>query len=282
VLRKDEVHDINVNKHPPTIYDRIVEVDGPNFELDFRQVMRELKEIAELYGYSNPVGFVCVRNLQRQEDVTRTNFDIQVTASLLSQFNRWRKGNLSQPARVIIDEVSYLASAELPAQYAGDAARSKSVMSDFIKESRRNNLSVDMATQRPLEVISDIRDAATNVFFRDLPMSRDKTRSQIDFLVDSLQLAEPEVRGIIAEINNRGLLDKVGKGYWFWYHRPAKRVNVIRPAPPTFCLQDKDMTPMQILRRYEKETGQKVLLGSWDEVKRLGVTESKDELDVNW
>ena len=274
VLRKGErVED--VNNHPPTVFDRVVEVENPQtFEIDFKQVMRELKEAAEPYGYSRPVGIVCVRNMQRGEGSTRTNFDVQVTSSLLSQFNKWRKGNVSLPARVILDEISYIASAELPAQYAGDAARSKSAVSDFIKESRRNNLSMDVATQRPLEVISDIRDAATNVFFRDLPLSRDKARSQIDFLLDGLQLADPAIRDVVASINNHGSL---GTGFWFWYHQPAKRIEVIKPVPPTFCLHDKGKTMRQLLRLYEKETGKNVLRGGWDEVQHLEAAELKQE-----
>ena len=273
VLRKDE-RIWDVDQHPPTVFDRVVEVESPRgFELDFKQVMRELKEVAEPYGHSRPVGIVCVRNLDRFDREANVNIDVQVASNLLSQFDRWRKGNLSLPSRAVIDEISYIASAQL-VLYAGDAARSGATVSDFIKESRRNNLSLDLATQRPLEVMSDIRDAATNVFFRDLPMSKDRTRSQIDFLLDSLQLQDPSVREVVASINNRGLL---GKGFWFWHHQPAKKIEVIKPAPPTFCLQDPDMTPRQLLRLYEKETGQNVLLGGWGEVKRLEAAESRQE-----
>jgi hypothetical protein len=201
------------------------------------------------------------------------NVDVQAASNLLSQFDGWRKGNVTLPARVVIDEISYLAASQL-ILYAGDAARSGATVSDFIKESRRNSLSIDVATQLPLEILPDIRNAATNVFFRDLSMSRDKARSQIDFLLDSLQLADPTVKDVVASINNRGLL---AKGFWFWYHQPAKRIEVIKPAPPTFCLQDPDKTPRQVLKLYEKETGQKVLLDSWAEVKRLEVTEEGGE-----
>ena len=273
VLRKGEkIRD--VDKHPPTVYDRVVEVENPrSFEVDFRQIMRELKDVAEPYGFSRPVGMICVRNMDRFEADANVNVDVQAASNLLSQFDRWRKGSLTLPARVVIDEISYLAASQL-ILYAGDAARSGATVSDFIKESRRNSLSIDVATQLPLEILSDIRNAATNIFFRDLSMSKDKARSQIDFLLDSLQLQDPTVRDVVASINNRGLL---GKGFWFWYHQPAKRIEVVKPAPPTFCLQDPDLTPRQIFKLYEKETGEKVLLGSWAEVKRLEVTEEGGE-----
>jgi len=265
VLRKDEkIRD--VDQHPPTIFDRVVEVENPkNFELDFRQVMRELKEVAEPYGHSRSVGIVCVRNMDRFDMNANVNIDVQVASNLIGQFDRWRKGNVSHPARAVIDEISYLAASQLML-YAGDAARAGATVSDFIKESRRNNLSVDFATQRPLEILPEIRDAATNVFFRDLPMSKDKARSSIDFLLDSLQLADPSIRDVIAGINNRGLL---GMGFWFWYHQPSKKIEVIKPAPPTFLLQDPDLTPRQLIRLYEKETGQKIFLEDWSAVKHL-------------
>jgi len=273
VLRKDEkVWD--VDQHPPTVFDRVVEVENPrSFELDFKQVMRELKEAAEPYGFSKPMGIVCVRNMDRFDSNANVNIDVQVASNLLSQFDRWRKGNLSTPARAVIDEISYIAASQL-VLYAGDAARSGAAMSDFIKESRRNNLSIDVATQLPLEILPEIRNAATNVFFRDLPVSRDKARSPIDFLLDSLQLQDLSVRDVVEGINNRGLL---GKGFWFWYHQPTKRIEVIKPTPPTFCLHDPNKTPRQLLRLYEKETGQKVLLEGWDKVNRLEVTELKQK-----
>jgi hypothetical protein len=48
-------------------------------------------------------------------------------------------------------------------------------------------------------------------------------------------------------------------------------VDVIRPCPPTFCTFDPEAkkSPREILEKYEKESGQTVVLDSWEKVKRL-------------
>jgi hypothetical protein len=130
-----------------------------------------------------------------------------------------------------------------------------------------------MATQMPLEILPNIRNAATNVFFRDLAVSSEKRRSQIDYLLDSLQLEDPTIKTVVRDINNRGLL---GSGYWFWYHQPSRNIEVIKPSPPTFCLQDPDLTPRRVFKLYEKRTGEKTLLDSWEEVKRLKTVKTQE------
>ena len=205
-----------------------------------------------------------MRNLDRFDPKLKVNVDVQVAANMLNEFDRWRKSHLTQPARVVIDEVSYLASAQT-ILYAGDALRAAATISDFIKESRRNRLSLDLCTQTPLELIPNIRDAAINVFWRDLAVSKDKTRSQIDFLLDCLQLEDPSLKDVVRNINNRGLL---GKGYWFWYHKPSRSIGVIKPCPPTFYLIYK-LTPLEAFKLYEKKFGKKILLKNWSQVKRL-------------
>jgi len=270
VLRKEEkIYDLE--KNPPTVFDRILEVENPrSFPVDFDAILDELKTIAQTYHTINkPTGIVNVRNLDRFDADANVNIDVQAASNLLVQFDKWRKGNLSIPARVVIDEVSYLAPSQI-SLYGGDALRSSSTISDFIKESRRNLLSVDLATQMPLEILPDIRNASTNIFFRDLALSRDKSRSQIDFLLDSLQLEDPTIKTVVRDINNRGTL---GMGYWFWYHQPARRLEVVKPSPPLFCLQDPEKTPRELLKLYEKETAEKLLLDSWREVPRLKAPE---------
>lgn len=273
VLRAGEKVD-DLEQHPPTVYDRVVRVENPRgFDLDFGVLAEELEEVAEGQGLKGPAGLINVRNLDRHYIAENVNVDVQVTSNLLTVFDRWRKSHLSVPARVLFDEVSYLAASTI-ALYSGDAFRSGATISDFIKESRRNRLSLEMATQLPLEVVPDIRNAATNVFFRELAMSKDKNRSQIDFLLESLQLADPSVRGVVRELNNRALL---GKGYWFWYNQPSRSIEVVRPCPPTFCLQDPRLTPRKLFKLYERKTGEKVLLESWKQVKVLESKTMKTE-----
>jgi hypothetical protein len=118
----------------------------------------------------------------------------------------------------------------------------------------------------PLEILPNIRNEATNVFFRNLAVSRDKSRSQIDFLLDSLMLEDPEIKEVVRDINNRGLL---GPEYWFWYHQPSYSVEVIKPSPPVFCLHDPDRPAREVFRLYEKKTGVRLMLDDWSEVPRL-------------
>ena len=132
-----------------------------------------------------------------------------------------------------------------------------------------------MATQRPVEILPEIRDAATNVFFRELSTSRDKMRSQIDFLLETLQLEDAGLRGPIRDMNDKGLLPK---HFWFWYNKAARSVQVVRPCPPMFMPLDVRLTPRKLFSLYEKRFGEKVLLDSWDDVKVLGDnTEKKAE-----
>jgi hypothetical protein len=270
VLQKgDKITD--TDKNPPTIFDRIIEVDDPkSFDLDFKEVMEELRKNAEFLGYEKTTGLITARNLDRFYGRENVNIDVQNAITLLQQFDAYRKSHLKQSSRVLIDEISYLASAQVTL-YGSDALKSGATISDFIKESRRNKCSVDSATQLPLEVLPEIRDSATNVFFRDLAQSKDKSRSQIDFLLDSLKLKEPTLRPVIRDINERGLLPK---GYWFWYYRPDREIQVINPCPPTFCLQDPDKTPKQLFKMWHKISGQNLLLESWKDMARLKVYHS--------
>ena len=253
-------------KHPPTIYDLILEVEKPQaFKVDFKELLSRLKEVDSEYGFSKYVGIICVRNLDRRLEATKWNLDYQIATNMLLEFDGWRKRHTAIRSRVIIDEVSYLASSQV-VLYAGDALRASAAISDIIKESRRSNIAVDLATQAPLEILPELRAAATNIFFRDLPKAKEKSRSQIDYLLESLKLKEPSLASIVAEMNNRGIL---GKRYWFWYHEPKRTINIVRPTPPTFCLQDKNLNAYEIFRKYEKLSGQKVLLEDWTLVPKI-------------
>jgi len=265
VLRRGEkVGD--VRRHPPTIYDRILYVEKPTgFHVDFHELMDELKAVAEGYGYSQPVGVIVFRNFQRETG--EVYVDVEIAANALLEFDKWRKGSMSRPMRVVLDEVSYMAASHA-IKYAPTKLMAGATITDFIKESRRNNVSVDAATQIPIEIMRELRNAATNVFFRDLAVSKDKIRSPIDFLLESMQLRDDSLKPIIREMNNRGALPK---GFWFWHHQPDYDIQLIRPCPPTFCIFDPEAhkSPREILTAYEKQTGEKIMLKSWDEVKRL-------------
>lgn len=275
--RRETIKDLE--QHPPTKFDRILVVDDPRgFEVDFKMILQELKGIAEDFGYSRAFGMLNVRNLDRYDSAENVNIDVQVASNLLSCFDRYRKSHVSEGCRVVLDEISYLAPATISGMYGSDASRSASTISDFIKETRRNHLSFDMATQMPLEIITDIRNAATNVFFRDLALSKDKSRSQIDFLLESLQLEDSGVRAVVKDMNVKGVLPK---GFWFWWQKQTRGIEVVKPCPPTFMPQDTKLTPRKIFEMYEKRCGEKILLKSWDDVPVLrgeGRVEAKSRM----
>jgi hypothetical protein len=160
--------------------------------------------------------------------------------------------------------------------YASDTLRSAATLSDVIKESRRNRVSVDGGTQDFLEVPPDIRAANTNIFFRELPASKDKSKSPIDFLLHSLQLRDPEIRSVIRAITEQGHFTKTR--YWFWYNKASRSVEVIRPCPPVFCLHDPKKTSRELFKTYEKHTNEKLLLNSWDDVPRLELANKKKRI----
>jgi hypothetical protein len=131
-------------QHPPTIYDRIIEIEDPlTFKLDFKAILSELKEVSEMLGYGDLRGIICVRNLKRLSQKGKENIDVQVATNLIDIFDEWRKGNPRIPMRVAIDEIAHLAPSTV---YSGESLQAGKTVTDFIKESRRNNLSLDVCT----------------------------------------------------------------------------------------------------------------------------------------
>jgi acyl-CoA-binding protein len=273
LLRKGEKIG-DAERNPPTIFDRVARIDdAKTFKLDFKGLMDDLKGIAEMYGYSKATGMLTVRNLDRFNIADNTNLDIQAVLPLLKQFDEWKKGHPKQSARVQLDELSYVAARQVTL-YGSDALKSGAATSDYIKECRRNNTSFDGSTQKPLEVIQDIQDAATNIFFRNLPMNKDVSRSQIDCLLAGLKLKDASVRPVIRDINEKGSLPK---GFWFHWNEDARAVEVVNPCPSGFCLQDTLRTQRQLFKRYDKKVNepqgkQNFLLDSWKDVPEVKVT----------
>jgi len=223
-----------------------------------------------------------VRNLRRVETQPRTAntrpqefyVDAEVATALLDDYQEWCR-ETADSTRVVIDEVAEIAPSKL-GRYGGDVLRSASAISNIVQESRRARIALDVATQRPVKVVPEIRDSATNVFWRDLSFSKIKARSQIDFLLGTLQLEDPALAGLLREMNRRKALRE---HQWFWYHQPTATVEVIQPTPPTFCIYDPDAkkSNYDIFRHYEKRSGDKILLSSWTQVPRIeaGATERK-------
>jgi hypothetical protein len=57
--------------------------------------------------------------------------------------------------------------------------------------------------------------------------------------------------------------------FWFWWNKLTRDVEVVKPNPPFFMINQPKKTNLEIFRAYEKFSGESVLLESWDDVPRL-------------
>ncbi|MEM3056604.1 MAG: ATP-binding cassette domain-containing protein, partial [Candidatus Bathyarchaeia archaeon] len=94
--------------------------DPRSFNVDFGRLRELVREAAEGRGLEGRGCLICNCNLDRYDTVANMNVDVQAAANILVEFDRWRKSHPHGLARVVIDEVSYLASASV-ALYSGDA-----------------------------------------------------------------------------------------------------------------------------------------------------------------
>lgn len=270
--------------NPPTIFDRVVMIDDPNsFGFEFktgrkatvesvdvvgnRGVLDILSDFSEKMGYQENCGVVNVRNLRRTEHPTKDaeiRPDIQIATNLLEKFANFRQSS-KYNSMGVADELSYLA----PIQYriAGrDTSKSSAMMGETIKQIRKGNTSFLTATQKYSEIDPELKSEALNVLFRELPKSRDKAKSQRDIVLGSLDLmngkAEEE---LVASVMERGVFPH-NAFYWFWWNKHRKTVEVVKPSPPFFMINQPRKTNLEIFKAYEKATGKTVLLKSWRDV----------------
>ncbi|MGD6808540.1 MAG: hypothetical protein ACQCN3_02465 [Candidatus Bathyarchaeia archaeon] len=266
--------------NPPTIWDRKVIVDNYRaFTFDWNWAIEEYKKIAtsDFYNCVKPKGvsnkdwipkgiLVNVRNLQRINTVTKENFDIQVAISLLPQWDAFRKSNPSVTARLLCDELGALAPAT---STSPDTYDSGNLLKEDIKDTRRNTTTIDGGTQQISDVITEVRNNARNLFWRNLQKTGDKSRSQEDIVFSQLQVEDDSVFPVLRELNDKGRL----RAGYFWcmlnYDKVPRKVQIIQFSPPFFMINDPFKTNYEIFRLFEKSElaeGRKVLLKSWDDV----------------
>ena len=270
----------NYEAHPPTIYDRIVEVkSGYSFGFKFENsgkavkegkespgVLNILREIAVKMGYSEDAGgLINIRNLGRLEDEDNSNFDIRVATSMMDKFALWRENCKNPSARIFVDEASYVAP--VTHSVAGsDTSKSSTTLSGTIKKVRKKNTSFDLGTQKWSEINTEARSEAFNIFFRELPQSQDKGRSQRDIVLDSLMLREGKSqREQVAGLMERGAFPD-DEFWWFWWNKTSRDIQVVKPTVPYFMINQPKHTNREIFKAYEKLTEQKILLDSWRDV----------------
>jgi hypothetical protein len=291
--------------HPPTIFDRVVLIDDvSSFGFDFytkgkkivetkdvvgnRGVLDILEEFALNLGYKRLCGLFNVRNLLRQED-EQGKFankdapdvhkpDIQIATKLFSKFATFRQNSKFPSARIAVDEMSRLGGSQHNLA-GGDTSRSSATLADTIKSLRGANTSIDGGTQKWSEISGEPKAEALNIFFRELPKTGDKTRSQRDLILDSLDLIEGRAeKELVARIMETKAFPRENH-FWFWYNKHRGSVQVVRPNPPTFMINQPRKTNLEVFRAYEKFDAdhslarlfghENILLDSWDEVPKL-------------
>lgn len=284
--------------HPPTIFDRVVEIDDAySFGFDFytkgkkivesvgvvgnRGVLDILEESALKLGYKRLCGLINVRNLLRTEKTEyykETKPDIQIATALTTKFASFRQTSKFPAARLHTDELSRIAGSQH--NVAGtDTSKSSATFGDTVKSMRGANTSVDGATQKYSEIQGEAKAEQSNVFFRELPKAGDKSRSQRDLVLDSLDLiggkAEKE---LVAQMMESKAFPR-DEHFWFWWNKFRSTIQVVKPNPPFFMINQPKKTNLQVFQAFENFDSERklaklfgcdsILLDSWDDVLRL-------------
>jgi hypothetical protein len=283
-LQEDEKIKYPKGANPPTKWDRRVIVPNyRNFKFDFSWAMSELRKIAvQDYGYIKPKvaekkwippSILNIRNLKRFDTVTKENADVQVSICMQPQFDDFRKDNPSVTAQLFCDELSALAPAT---PTSPDTYDSGTLLKETIKDTRRNNLTVEGGTQQITDVNTEVRNNPRNLLWRNLPKCSDKTKSQSDLVLSMLQVEDESTLPIVRELNDKG---RLLKGYfWFMlnYQKIPRQIEVIKFNPPPFMINDPFKSNYEIFAEYQKHSGRNdILLDSWNDVPKVYMTENE-------
>jgi hypothetical protein len=284
--------------HPATIFERVIEVDDAfSFGFDFyakgkkvvesksvvgnRGVLDILEEFALNLGYKRLCGLINVRNLLRTEKSEyekETKPEIQIATVLINKFAAFRQTSKFPSARLYVDEMSRIAGSQH--NVAGtDTSKSSATFADTVKSMRGANTSVDGGTQKYSEIQGEVKSEQSNVFFRELPKTGDKGRSQRDLVLDSLDLIGGKAEKELVYQMMESKAFPRDEHFWFWWNKLRGTIQVVRPNPPTFMLNQPKKTNLQVFQAYEKFDSENrlaklfgcdsILLDSWDSVPRL-------------
>lgn len=261
------------NMLPPTIFCRKVLIDDPSsFGLEFktpkrgeivetkdvignRGLLNILEEFALALGYKRVCGLINTLNpLRKESDLgakSQSKPDILIGIELLYKFLAFRQENKTPSARVYIDELSRFA----PTTHAvagTDTSKAAATFGESIKAMRGMNTSVDCATQKWNEINIEAKSEAFNIFFRNLSKQSDKSHSQRDLVLGSMDLEDEE--------SDKALVNKLASNkkdfppdahLWFHYNKLRGRIDIIRPNPPRFMLNQPKKTNLQVYKAYE-------------------------------
>lgn len=245
---------------PLTIYDRILFVEDINkLSLDFNLIVEELGKVSRSFGYNKPCGYINVRFLGRFEG--KTNVELIIGRKVIREFTRWREKNKQQFCRVQIDELAELGGASQIRLGGTSEYMMGGQIVSFLRQSRRKRLEVDASSQRVSEVLNEVREHATNIFFRDL------TEEQMKALENTVQLETEELFEVVKGMNSRGEL--TGTFLWWWYSRPLRTINLLQATPPTHMIYDNRHSLRAHFEAYEEYTKTKILVEDVEECPQL-------------
>lgn len=264
IIHPNEIGELE--REPLTKYDRIIYVNShEGFKLNWKKIFAELQNISHEMGYAKTCGMIGVRDLHRTDRETNVNLDLRVCAGVLSEFEIFRTHYHDFPMGLMIDEVAERAPSHYTQAGGDQASVVGSIMSDY-RRFRRKNVSTIVASQRVREFLGEIRDASSNVLFRDLPRQQQRESSQIDQALDMFELDEAS-KALVKDYTLKGTLSRPGTWFWWWYHRERRKVELIWAIPPCFCLEDVQLNPEALFKKYESEyPDQKILVDDVNEV----------------
>jgi len=234
-----------------TVYDRIIETENPrDFELDLNLIINELSKISESYGFKKPCGLVAVRNFGRLRG--KENVDLQVAFNLIYKLMDYAEKNRQYNFRMQFDEISELA----PSQYklaGSDTYQLGGMISSLLKRARRKRISIDFCSQRVVEVLTELRDMATNTLWRELGTE------QLDTLLQqSIQIYDEDLQTIIKDINEKGSLRKTF--LWNFYHKESRSFTLAECSIPPHMTQDVKLRHQELFKKYEEQTDKRLLV----------------------
>ena len=246
-----------------TKYDAVVEVANPEyFQVDSGQmkaILDKLKEHAEFPEFEHrydgkTMGVINVRRLDTTIPKRRMTFvDAQIGKRVLDILDKWRYHNMNLPVRVQVDEIADLAPSLVRTAGGQDLLSLGSTFEKILRRHRRKDLPFDFATQRPVQIIGELRDAMTNVLFRDLSTALKAEQSQLEFLAGSLQVEREVTIEAMKNIMKRGHLR--GNHLMFWYNKEMRSLSLVQAVPPPFAIEVKSLPEDDHYKIWQKKYG---------------------------
>jgi len=263
---------------PMTPWDRVIEADPEGFHLDWGLVADEAQKVHDDFPFPSaadkPDGTLIVtKNLGREEQGGAVDVDLQIMPYLDVSFKEYRRHHGGREVELYLDELHDLAAREFSRGEAGsDKSKTGGRINQTIKQCRHLNINMVATTIQPQDVIGQPLATASNIICKNLPTSQmeqlfDKQRGIIKGLSD-------KEREVVMRLNADKVLEE--NYLWFWWNNRIQggEMNLVHSCPPPTYMKRIKMDAMDIFRRYQAETGEKVLQ-KWSEIDWEKITIAK-------